>query len=177
MISTHPDVQGSTADKLLRCIEDCYSCAQTCIACADACLAESMVEQMRQCIRLNLDCADIGAATGAMASRRTARMSRFSGPPSRLVSRPAAHAGTSASSTPASMSTAGFAPSPASAALKRAAPRSTRSTEAVSGDGHGETVGLLEFVSPPQNAALLLAVYVTSATSPKWGSGQKLRNR
>ena len=49
MISTHPDVQGSTADKLLQCIEECYSCAQTCTACADACLAESMVEQMRQC--------------------------------------------------------------------------------------------------------------------------------
>jgi hypothetical protein len=71
MLSTHPDVQGSTADKLLQCIEECYSCAQTCTACADACLAESMVDQLRQCIRLNLDCADICAATGAMGSRRT----------------------------------------------------------------------------------------------------------
>jgi hypothetical protein len=48
MISTHPDVQGSTADKLLRCIAECYSCAQTCTACADACLAESMVDELRQ---------------------------------------------------------------------------------------------------------------------------------
>lgn len=71
MISTHPDVQGSTADKLLRRIEECYSCAQTCTACADACIAEPMVDQMRLCIRLNLDCADICAATGALASRRT----------------------------------------------------------------------------------------------------------
>ena len=71
MMSTHPDVQGSTADKLLQFIEEAYSCAQTCTACADACLAESMVDQLRQCIRLNLDCADICAATGAMASRRT----------------------------------------------------------------------------------------------------------
>ena len=71
MISTRPDVQGSTADKLLRCIEECYSCAQTCTACADACLSESIVEQLRQCIRLNLDRADICAATGTMASRRT----------------------------------------------------------------------------------------------------------
>ena len=71
MISTHPDVQGSTADRLLQCIEECYSCAQTYTKCADACLAESMVDQLRQCIRLNLDCADICAATGAMASRRT----------------------------------------------------------------------------------------------------------
>jgi hypothetical protein len=71
MISTHPDVQGRTADKLLRCIEECCSCAQTCTACADACLAESTVDKMRQCIRLNLDCADICAATGVVASRRT----------------------------------------------------------------------------------------------------------
>lgn len=44
---------------------------QTCTSCADACLAEGMVEQLRQCIRLNLDCADVCAATGAIATRRT----------------------------------------------------------------------------------------------------------
>jgi hypothetical protein len=71
MISTHPDVRGSTADALLHCIEECYGCAQACTACADACLAEDMVSELRQCIRLNLDCADICVATGAMASRRT----------------------------------------------------------------------------------------------------------
>jgi hypothetical protein len=73
MISTHPDVQGRTADKLLTCIQECYACAQSCTACADACLAEETVADLRQCIRLNLDCADICAATGAMASRRTGR--------------------------------------------------------------------------------------------------------
>ncbi|MCR8825285.1 four-helix bundle copper-binding protein [Pseudosulfitobacter koreensis] len=71
MISAHPDVQGSTADALLKFIEDAYDCAQTCTSCADACLAEDMVADLRQCIRLNLDCADICAAAGAMASRRT----------------------------------------------------------------------------------------------------------
>lgn len=71
MISTHPDVRGSTADRLLKCVEECYNCAQTCTSCADACLAEQSVDQLRQCIRLNLDCADICAATGAMGSRRT----------------------------------------------------------------------------------------------------------
>ena len=71
MIATHPDVKGNTADKLLRCIEECYDCASVCTSCADACLAEPMVEQLRQCIRLNLDCADICAAAGAIASRRT----------------------------------------------------------------------------------------------------------
>ena len=71
MISSHPDVQGNTAEALLRCIEECYNCAQTWTSCADACLAEEMVNQLKQCIRLNLDCADICATTGAMASRRT----------------------------------------------------------------------------------------------------------
>ena len=71
MISTHPDVKGSTNDVLIRCIEECYSCAQTCTSCADACVDEDMVQQLRQCIRLNLDCADVCAATGSVATRRT----------------------------------------------------------------------------------------------------------
>jgi len=71
MISTHPDVRGNFSQPLIKCIDDCFACAQTCISCADACLAEPMVEQLRQCIRLNLDCADLCNATGALASRRT----------------------------------------------------------------------------------------------------------
>lgn len=71
MISSHPGVHGRSADALLRCIEQCYSCAQTCTSCADACLGESSPTELVQCIRLNLDCADICAATGSVASRRT----------------------------------------------------------------------------------------------------------
>ena len=71
MIATHPEVKGHTAGRLLRCIEECHDCAAVCTSCADACLAEPMVEQLRQCIRLNLDCADICATAGAIASRRT----------------------------------------------------------------------------------------------------------
>lgn len=71
MISTHPDVRGGTNDALIQCIESCYDCAQACVACADACLAEDDVMQLRQCIRVDLDCADICASTGRLASRRT----------------------------------------------------------------------------------------------------------
>ena len=71
MVSTHPDVKGHTNDALIRCIEECYSCAQTCTSCADACLAEQMVRDLTQCIRLNLDCADICNTTGRIATRRT----------------------------------------------------------------------------------------------------------
>lgn len=71
MLKTHPHVQGNTADALIHCIEECFSCAQTCTSCADACLGEDMVDNLKQCIRLNLDCADVCLATGALSSRRT----------------------------------------------------------------------------------------------------------
>lgn len=71
MIASHPHVRGNTNDALIRCIEECYACAQSCVTCADACLGEDMVKELTQCIRLNLDCADLCAATGSIASRRT----------------------------------------------------------------------------------------------------------
>ncbi|HEX2117373.1 MAG TPA: four-helix bundle copper-binding protein [Alphaproteobacteria bacterium] len=71
MIRTHPDVKGNTNDALIRCIEECYDCAQACTSCADACIGEDMVKELRQCIRLNLDCADICAITGSISTRRT----------------------------------------------------------------------------------------------------------
>src|SRR3546814_7228041 len=69
--AAHPDVGGDINEALLRCLEACQSCAQACTACADACLAEPMVAELRQCIRLNLDCADMCTAAGNLASRRT----------------------------------------------------------------------------------------------------------
>jgi hypothetical protein len=71
MITSHPDVRGSTDDALIRCIEECYSCAQVCTSCADSCLAENMVKGLTQCIRVNLDCADVCNITGRLATRRT----------------------------------------------------------------------------------------------------------
>ena len=71
MIRTHPHVQGNLSEALVRLIEGTFACAQGCTACADACLGEEQVANLRQCIRLNLDCADICGATGKMASRRT----------------------------------------------------------------------------------------------------------
>ena len=71
MIAAHPDVRGNTNDALIRCIEECYSCAQVCTSCADASLAEEDVQDLRQSIRLSLDCADICNITGTIATRRT----------------------------------------------------------------------------------------------------------
>ena len=62
---------------LIECIDACFECAQTCSACADACLAEDMVAQLRRCIRLNLDCADICGTTGRMLTRQTEPKTRL----------------------------------------------------------------------------------------------------
>lgn len=72
MLETYPkDLGGIDTQKLAECIEACFECAQTCTACADACLAEDMVAELTQCIRLNLDCADLCETTGRVLSRQT----------------------------------------------------------------------------------------------------------
>ena len=72
MLETYPkDLGDIDRQKLAEFIEACFECAQTCTACADACLAEDMVSELTQCIRFNLDCADICAATGRVLSRQT----------------------------------------------------------------------------------------------------------
>lgn len=71
MMLSHPDAPRNAGDAILRCIELCYSCAQTCTACADACLAEPDVADLRDCIRLDLDSADLCATIGRIMSRGT----------------------------------------------------------------------------------------------------------
>jgi hypothetical protein len=72
MLRTHPD-GASPGDLpiLTACVEACFRCAETCTACADACLSEPHVQDLRMCIRLNLDCADICDATGHVTARQT----------------------------------------------------------------------------------------------------------
>jgi hypothetical protein len=71
LMRSHPRAERGISNSLAECVERCFSCAQSCTACADACLAEDMVDRLRRCIRLDLDCADICMTTGAVASRRT----------------------------------------------------------------------------------------------------------
>ncbi len=70
MLRTHPQ-PTSDSGGMAECIEACFECAQTCTACADACLGEDMVAELRHCIRLNLDCADVCDTTGRLMSRQT----------------------------------------------------------------------------------------------------------
>lgn len=71
MIATHPQVRGATNDALIRAIELAADCAQVCASCADACLAEPNVAELTQCIRFNLDCADLCTSTALVGARRT----------------------------------------------------------------------------------------------------------
>jgi hypothetical protein len=73
ILKAHPS-PAPDADTLARCVEECFVCAQSCTACADACLGEPDVADLTRCIRLNLDCADIG--TPGLAERAGARGSQ-----------------------------------------------------------------------------------------------------
>ena len=71
MIDTYPAEINLDRQLLADCIAACVECAQACTACADACLSEEMINDLRTCIRANLDCADICEATGRVLSRHT----------------------------------------------------------------------------------------------------------
>ncbi|MDP9980965.1 hypothetical protein J2W14_000341 [Pseudarthrobacter oxydans] len=73
MLDVHPQAaEISEKSKLAECIAACHQCAQTCTSCADACLAEDMVSDLVSCLRSDLDCADVCAATGIILMRQTA---------------------------------------------------------------------------------------------------------
>ena len=71
MLDTYPGEFGFPAEDLAAAIEACIDCAQTCTACADACLAEDDVVELRRCISVDLNCADLCATTSRLLSRQT----------------------------------------------------------------------------------------------------------
>jgi hypothetical protein len=71
MLRTYPASINLDRALLARTIDSLLACAEACTACADACLSEDMVADLRKCIRSNLDCADICAATARVLSRHT----------------------------------------------------------------------------------------------------------
>jgi hypothetical protein len=73
MLDTHPDPAPTDGEIARACIEACAECAAICDTCADACLSEPNVAELVQCIRLNIDCADICALTGRLFARASAR--------------------------------------------------------------------------------------------------------
>jgi hypothetical protein len=71
MLETYPQAINLDRTKLAATIDAVSACAQACTACADACLSEQMVAELTKCIRTDLDCADICAATARVLSRHT----------------------------------------------------------------------------------------------------------
>lgn len=70
VLRSHPAAIGATGGRLLEATAHAARCAQACAACADACLAEPDVAGLVQCIRLDLDCADLCGAMATMGLRR-----------------------------------------------------------------------------------------------------------
>jgi hypothetical protein len=71
MVKAYPAEINLDRELLARCVDACVACAQACTACADACLSEEMIDELRKCIRSDLDCADICEVTGRVLSRHT----------------------------------------------------------------------------------------------------------
>lgn len=71
MMNTYPAEINLDRDLLARVVDTLAACSQACTACADACLSEDMVDELRKCIRTNLDCADICDTTARVLSRHT----------------------------------------------------------------------------------------------------------
>lgn len=70
MLDTHPQGPGGLdRDALAGALEAASECAQVCAQCADACLGEQGVPDLVACIRTDLDCADVCAATAALLAR------------------------------------------------------------------------------------------------------------
>lgn len=71
MMNTYPMEINLDREKLATAIDALIECSETCTACADSCLSEGMVAELTKCIRTNMDCADICAATARVLSRHT----------------------------------------------------------------------------------------------------------
>ncbi|MER7283148.1 four-helix bundle copper-binding protein [Dactylosporangium sp. NPDC000244] len=63
MMETHPQRIKVDRAQLAAAIDAIAVCTQACIACADACMSERTVAELSKCVRINLDCADVCAAT------------------------------------------------------------------------------------------------------------------
>lgn len=72
MLSSHPRADRQHVADYAEIVQNLADCGVACTACADACLAETGgAEKLRKCIRTNLDCAEVCAATMRLVTRQT----------------------------------------------------------------------------------------------------------
>lgn len=69
VLSTAPGRLMVNEKAAVPCIDACVAAAFACTACADACLAESQLDMLRHCVRLDMQCADICAVTARVLAR------------------------------------------------------------------------------------------------------------
>jgi hypothetical protein len=69
IFSAHPNPASDAGDEAFALATAASECSLVCTTCADACLEESDPSEVRKCIRLNQDCADIAAVTARLISR------------------------------------------------------------------------------------------------------------
>ncbi|RFA27940.1 four-helix bundle copper-binding protein [Alkalilimnicola ehrlichii] len=62
-------------DKYRSCIDACYACAAACDHCAAACLQEQDVNMLAECIKLDIDCAEICRLAAGYMARDSAKVS------------------------------------------------------------------------------------------------------
>lgn len=70
MLMSHADRPHDT-EAVARAVLGAATCAETCTICADACLVEPNPTDLKSCIRMCLDCADICSATARVLGRPT----------------------------------------------------------------------------------------------------------
>lgn len=70
MLRSHPRADLKRSAVYTEVLSTLALCSQICTSCADSCLAEQS-ENLRRCIRTNLDCADVCQATSRLVMRQT----------------------------------------------------------------------------------------------------------
>jgi uncharacterized membrane protein len=69
MFQSHPAPASDAGEEAFALVQAAAECVYTCTTCADACLEEDDPTTRRQCIRLNLDCAEICSVTARLIAR------------------------------------------------------------------------------------------------------------
>jgi hypothetical protein len=70
LLDTGPGAENLDKDELAAAIDACLDCVQSCTFCVDADVAGDDVAEMRTCIGLCNDCADVCGATARVLSRQ-----------------------------------------------------------------------------------------------------------
>lgn len=70
LLQNHPKPNAAN-DAYSKCIEACLACTIVCTVCADSCLSGGADAAMVDCVRTDLDCADLCAATARIVARQS----------------------------------------------------------------------------------------------------------